>query len=52
MDLVSLSFWFSQNAVLSAESRRKAFLTNNVLDRILLIEKSLKVRDNRHYGMK
>lgn len=43
MDLVSLSFWFSQNAVLSAANRRQAFLTNNVIERIFMIGKSLTV---------
>lgn len=43
MDLVSLSFWFSQNAVLSTANRRQAFLTNNVVARIFLVEKSLNV---------
>lgn len=43
MDLVALSFWYSQNAVLSAEARRAAFITNNVLTRIFLIGKSLDV---------
>lgn len=41
MDLVSLSFWFSQNAILSNECRRKSFLTDNVIERILLICQSL-----------
>lgn len=45
MDIVSLSFWFSQNAVLSRENRRKAFLTNNVLGRLLLIGKSIDVSE-------
>lgn len=44
MDLATLSFWFSQNAVLSTANRREAFLTNNVVERIFLIEKSLNVR--------
>lgn len=37
MDLVSMSFWFCQNAILSTEGRHKAFLTNNVLERILIV---------------
>ncbi|XP_031632675.1 protein cereblon homolog [Contarinia nasturtii] len=41
MDLIAMSFWFSQNAILSTECRRKAFLTNNVLERILLICQTL-----------
>lgn len=41
MDLVSMSFWFCQNAILSTECRRKAFLTNNVLERILLVCQTL-----------
>lgn len=41
MDLVSLSFWFSQNAVLNAETRRNAFLTNSVLQRLKLIGNSI-----------
>lgn len=44
MDLVAMSFWFCQNAILSTECRRKAFLTNNVLERILLICQTLEVR--------
>lgn len=43
MDLVALSFWFSQNAVLSSSNRRDAFLTNNVIARIFLIGMSLTV---------
>lgn len=43
MDFTSLSFWFSQNTVLSVANRREAFLTNNVLARFFLIEKSLNV---------
>lgn len=43
MDLVSLSFWFCQNAILSTECRRKAFLTNSVLERILLVCQTLEV---------
>lgn len=42
MDLVSLSFWFSKNAILSRECRHKLFLTNNVFERIILICQSLK----------
>lgn len=45
MDLVSLSFWFSKNAILSRERRRKLFLTNNVFERIILICQSLKVNE-------
>lgn len=41
MDLVTMSFWFCQNAILSTECRRKAFLTDNVLERVLLICQSL-----------
>lgn len=41
MDLVAMSFWFCQNAILSIECRRKAFLTNNVLERILLVCQTL-----------
>lgn len=44
MDLVSLSFWFSQNAVLNADNRRKVFVTNSVLNRLILIADSLDVR--------
>lgn len=51
MDLVSLSFWFSQNAVLSAENRRKAFLTNSVLNRLMLIGNSIDVRIDEIAGM-
>lgn len=43
MDLVSMSFWFCQNAILSTECRHKAFLTNNVLERILLVCQTLQV---------
>lgn len=46
MDLVSMSFWFCQNAILSTECRRKAFLTNNVLERILLVCQTLQVNFN------
>lgn len=38
-----MSFWFCQNAILSIECRRKAFLTNNVLERILLVCQTLQV---------
>lgn len=38
-----MSFWFCQNAILSTECRRKAFLTNNVLERILLVCQTLEV---------
>lgn len=48
MDLVSLSFWFSKNAILSRQRRRKLFLTNNVFERIILICKSLKVMCPHH----
>lgn len=41
MDLVSLSFWFSQNAVLSSGKRREVFLTNNVMARIFSIGDSI-----------
>lgn len=43
MDLVSLSFWFSQNAVLSAENRRRVFITDSVLSRLIIIANSLDV---------
>lgn len=43
MDLVSMSFWFCTNATLSPECRQKAFLTNNVLERILLVCQTLEV---------
>lgn len=42
MDLISLSFWFSKNAILSRLCRQKLFLTNNVFERIILICQSLK----------
>lgn len=48
MDLVSLSFWFSKNAILSRERRRKLFHTNNVFERIILICQSLKVMCSQH----
>lgn len=38
-----MSFWFCQNAILSIECRRKVFLTNNVLERILLVCQTLQV---------
>lgn len=47
MDLVAMSFWFCQNAILSTECRRKAFLTNNVLERILLVCQTLEVNDKK-----
>lgn len=38
-----MSFWFSQNTILSTKCRHNAFLTNNVLERILLICQTLQV---------